>query len=100
MTGAVPAPHARTNTAEAAEATPDSGFPPLVSLRYGDPLDDVLHHRVRGEAVAGGVRAQPDAVVEHVDREILDVLGVDLVPAADQQGPDLGEPAPGDDGAR
>src|SRR4026207_532863 len=40
-------------------------------------FDDVLDHRVRGQPVAGGVRTQPEAVAEHVLREILDVFRVD-----------------------
>src|SRR5690242_21961018 len=38
------------------------------------PLDDVLDHRFGRQAVARRVRAEPDAVAEHVRREILDVL--------------------------
>src|SRR5215813_496032 len=41
-------------------------------------VDHVGDHAVGGEAVAGGVRAEPDAVIEDVGGEILDVLGVDV----------------------
>ena len=57
-------------------------------------------HQLGGQSVAGGVRAQPDAVAEDVRRQILDVLGIDLVAAADEQRPHLGQPAPDDDRAR
>ena len=50
--------------------------------------------------MAGGVRAEPDAVAEDVGREVLDVFRVDLGPVAHEQRPDLGEPAPADDRAR
>src|SRR3954449_9213733 len=44
----------------------------------GDPIDDVGDDAVGGQAVAGRVRPEPDAMVEDVRREILDVVGVDL----------------------
>ena len=43
---------------------------------------------------------EPDAVAEHVGRQVLDVFGIDLVAAAHEQRPHLGQPAPHDDGAR
>ena len=51
------------------------------------PVDDVLDHHLDGEAVAGGVRAEPDAMAEHVRRQILDVLGIHLVAVAVRAAP-------------
>src|SRR5215468_10662415 len=67
---------------------------------YSDPVDDVIDHFVGGEAVAGGVRAEPDPVAEDVRRQILDILRVDLGALPDEQRPDLGQATPADDGAR
>src|SRR5262245_46645988 len=67
---------------------------------YSHPVDDVVDHFVGGEAVAGGVRAEPDPVAEDVRRQILDVLRVNLGALPDEQRPDLGQAAPADDGAR
>src|SRR2546430_5989722 len=64
---------------------------------YRDPVDDVGDDAVGGEPVARRVRAEPDAVAEHVLREVLDVLRVDLRPPPDQQRPHFGETAPADD---
>ena len=65
----------------------------------GDLLEDVFHHGVGREAVAGGVGAEPDAVPQDVLRQVLNVFRIHLVAASDEQGPDLCEAAPADDGA-
>src|SRR5262245_64994527 len=61
---------------------------------------DVLHDRLGRQAVARCVRAEPDAVAEHVLRKLLNVFGVDLVAVMDEQRPDLRETAPDDDRER
>src|SRR5688500_15566798 len=63
-------------------------------------FDDVFDHRLGGEAVARGVRPQPEPVAEHVRREILDIFRIHLVAPAHQQRPYLGEAPPDDDRAR
>src|SRR6266540_6358646 len=65
-----------------------------------DAFDHVVDDDVRGEAVAGRVRAEPDAVAQDVRREILNVLRVHLRSLPDQQRPDFREPSPADDRAR
>ena len=70
------------------------------SSRNRHPLHDVVDHRFGRQAVAGRVRPEPDAVAEDVRRQILNVFRIDLVAAAHEQRPGLGETAPADDGAR
>ena len=50
--------------------------------------------------MAGRMRAEPDPMAEHVRREVLDVLGVHLGAASNEQRPHLGEAAPADDRPR
>src|SRR6478735_6448400 len=70
------------------------------SSRDRRSVDDVLDHRIGGQAVTGGVRSQPQAMAEHVLREVLNVFRIDLVALPDDQRPHLGETAPHDDRAR
>src|SRR5262245_65299214 len=49
--------------------------------------------------MSGGMRTEPDAVAEHERREVLDFFRKLLGPAALQERPHLGEPAPTDDRA-
>src|SRR5688572_22592199 len=65
----------------------------------GSLFDDVFHHGIGGQSVAGRVGTQPEPMAEHVLRKILDVLRIDLVPAAHEQRPDFGQTSPHDDGA-
>src|SRR5262245_9657044 len=50
--------------------------------------------------MAGRVRAEPDAMSQHVPGEILDVVWIDFVPPSPKKGPDLDEASPADGGAR
>ena len=50
--------------------------------------------------MGGGVGAQPDAVTEHVFRELLNVFGVDVGTVVAQQRPHLGDASPRDRGTR
>ena len=42
------------------------------------PIDEVVDDILDGDAVTGGVRSEPDAMAEHVARQRLHVLGIDL----------------------
>src|SRR6476620_371463 len=46
------------------------------SSRDRRSVDDVLDHRIGGQAVTGGVRSQPQAMAEHVLREVLNVFRI------------------------
>src|SRR5581483_501867 len=73
-----------------------SGF--LLWNRY--VFYDVGDDGIGRQPVARGVRPEPYAVAEDERREFLDVLGVDLGAAVDQERPDFREAAPADDRAR
>ena len=65
------------------------------------PLDDVLDHRVGGQAVAGGVRARARCGGRaRTARDPGCLPGYTSSRRAHEQRPDLGEPAPADDRAR
>ena len=63
-------------------------------------LDHVADHLLRRSVRGCRVRPEPDAVAEDERRELLNVFGIHLGPAALQERPHLGEPAPADDRAR
>ena len=57
------------------------------SSRNRHPLDEVVDDRFGRQAVAGRMRPEPDAMAEHVGRQILDVLRIDFVAALARAAP-------------
>src|SRR6185436_1536987 len=65
-------------------------------LWNGHLVHDIVDHHLGRDAVAGGVRAEPDAVAEDVPREILHVFRIDLAAFALEQRPHFHEAPPAD----
>src|SRR5262245_61638583 len=80
-------------------SVPGSRFAVLPSWDR-DLVDHIIDHRVGGETVACGMGTEPDPVAENVLRKILNVLGIHLGAAPDEQRPHFRQAAPANDRAR
>src|SRR5262245_54504770 len=74
-------------------SVPGSRFAVLPSWDR-DLVDHIIDHRVGGETVACGMGTEPDPVAENVLRKILNVLGIHLGAAPDEQRPHFRQAAP------
>src|SRR5262245_1519771 len=81
-------------------AAPRSPIMRDLRSRHRHRIDDVVDDHVYGDAVARRVRTEPDAVRQHVTRQLLDVLGINVGAAVHEQCPHLDQPAPADRRAR
>src|SRR5678810_567991 len=81
-------------------AAPRSPITRDLRSRHRHRIDDVVDDHVYGDAVTCGVRTEPDAMRQHVAREFLNVLGIHLGAAVQQQRPDLDQASPANRRAR